>query len=231
MKNNKLLIFSHRGNNKGFYENTIETINSVMLLPIDGIEIDIRLTKDKVPVLAHDKSLKRIAGLNILISSLTYSELIKIPIYEKYKIPKLSDVLTLINNTTILNIELKDIGSAHIVGDMLANLIDVGQWIPNNLIVSSKIVTELYDFNKLNLPISTALISGLFVTKDIYIAKNNFKMIVVNRHYLRKRHITLSHRYDLKTLVYTVNKTQSISRLAKIGVDGVFTDNSNMNYH
>ena len=97
MTTNKILIFSHRGNNQGFNENTLESISSVMLLPIDGIEIDIRLTRDRIPVLAHDSNLKRISGFNIPISSLTYSELTKIPAYKKYTIPKLSDALNKLN--------------------------------------------------------------------------------------------------------------------------------------
>ena len=40
-----------------------------------GIEMDIQLTKDRVPVVVHDFHLKRVAGADVRVDSLTLAEL------------------------------------------------------------------------------------------------------------------------------------------------------------
>ena len=52
---------AHRGNNKYFLENSISAIKSAAEIQSDGIEIDIRHTKDGHAILMHDSTLKRVA--------------------------------------------------------------------------------------------------------------------------------------------------------------------------
>jgi glycerophosphoryl diester phosphodiesterase len=52
---------AHRGNNKYFLENSIKAIQSAAEIETDGIEIDIRHTKDGHAILMHDSTLKRVA--------------------------------------------------------------------------------------------------------------------------------------------------------------------------
>ena len=57
-----MIIYSHRGYKKK--ENTIESfINSFS--NFDGIEMDVRLTKDNIPVIIHDRNLLRTHNKNI----------------------------------------------------------------------------------------------------------------------------------------------------------------------
>jgi len=55
----RLTADAHRGDTQNYPENSLEGILSAIMLGADVIEIDIRLTKDKVMVLMHDASLKR----------------------------------------------------------------------------------------------------------------------------------------------------------------------------
>ena len=50
---------SHRGDVVNYPENSLEAILSAIMLGADAVEIDIRLTKDNVPVLMHDETLIR----------------------------------------------------------------------------------------------------------------------------------------------------------------------------
>jgi glycerophosphoryl diester phosphodiesterase len=58
----KTLIFAHRGANREAAENTRSAFNRALNYPIDGIETDIQLSKDEVPVLWHDRFLNKLAG-------------------------------------------------------------------------------------------------------------------------------------------------------------------------
>ncbi|MBV7698040.1 glycerophosphodiester phosphodiesterase [Streptomyces sp. TRM70350] len=51
---------AHRGAPYHFRENTIDSLRSALRLGADAVEIDVRLTRDGVPVLLHDETLKRL---------------------------------------------------------------------------------------------------------------------------------------------------------------------------
>ncbi|PZH00646.1 glycerophosphodiester phosphodiesterase [Streptomyces sp. NTH33] len=51
---------AHRGDPYRFPENTIDSLRSALDQGADAVEIDVRLTRDGVPVLLHDESLKRL---------------------------------------------------------------------------------------------------------------------------------------------------------------------------
>ena len=51
---------AHRGDPYHVRENTLDSLRSALDLGADAVEIDVRLTKDGVPVLLHDETLKRL---------------------------------------------------------------------------------------------------------------------------------------------------------------------------
>ncbi|MGW2702614.1 glycerophosphodiester phosphodiesterase [Streptomyces sp. NPDC001340] len=51
---------AHRGAPYRFRENTLDSLRSALDLGADAVEIDVRLTRDGVPVLLHDETLKRL---------------------------------------------------------------------------------------------------------------------------------------------------------------------------
>ncbi|MFE1883714.1 glycerophosphodiester phosphodiesterase [Streptomyces diastatochromogenes] len=51
---------AHRGTPYRFRENTLDSLRSALDLGADAVEIDVRLTRDGVPVLLHDGTLKRL---------------------------------------------------------------------------------------------------------------------------------------------------------------------------
>jgi glycerophosphoryl diester phosphodiesterase len=70
----------------------------------DGIEFDVRLTRDGVPVIIHDNSLRRTAGLPHRIADLTWSELQRLD----KTVPGLEQVLTLFTaNDLLMYLEIK----------------------------------------------------------------------------------------------------------------------------
>jgi len=68
-------IFAHRGFSYKFKESTLSAYQGAIDVGADGLECDVRLTKDNVAVCFHDRNTKRIAGVNRRIASLTLNEI------------------------------------------------------------------------------------------------------------------------------------------------------------
>ncbi len=77
-------IYAHRGFSYKYKEATLAAYQGAIDVGTDGLECDVRLTKDKVPVCFHDRTTKRIAGVNRRVATLTLAQLREI-----------TDVLTL----------------------------------------------------------------------------------------------------------------------------------------
>jgi len=91
-------IIAHRGNDEVHKENTLEAIlNSLKQTYIDGVEIDIRMTKDYQFVIHHDPFY---AGY--------YIEKTRLNILQKKGLNSLEEVLEKINSNKILLIEIKE---------------------------------------------------------------------------------------------------------------------------
>ncbi|MFC3575282.1 glycerophosphodiester phosphodiesterase [Streptomyces yaanensis] len=65
---------AHRGTPYRHRENTIESLRSALQQGADAVEIDVRLTRDGVPVLLHDETLKRLWGQDRPLAALSSDE-------------------------------------------------------------------------------------------------------------------------------------------------------------
>jgi glycerophosphoryl diester phosphodiesterase len=98
-------IISHRGSydNRQIVENTLAAFDRASGAGVWGIEMDIRWTRDLVPVIYHDNDLDRLYGLRQSIASLTQAELKQ----SCPAIPSLTDVVARYGKKFHLMIEVK----------------------------------------------------------------------------------------------------------------------------
>lgn len=68
-------IFAHRGANREAAENTRAAFNKALNYPIDGLETDVQLSRDDIPVLWHDRYLDKLGYNNQPIDDFNYTEL------------------------------------------------------------------------------------------------------------------------------------------------------------
>ena len=80
MKNSAPLIIAHRGASAIAPENTLAAFRRAVEDGAEGIEFDVRLARDGVPVVFHDETLLRLAGSSFPVAELTAEELGKVDV-------------------------------------------------------------------------------------------------------------------------------------------------------
>lgn len=112
-RKNKLRIEAHRGFGRYEPENTLQAFARAIDEGLDGIELDVWLSKDKFPVVIHTGSyeeegyVKFDDGTNKLIYEMTLKEIRSKKILKGHIIPTFEEVLRLAKGRICVNIEFK----------------------------------------------------------------------------------------------------------------------------
>lgn len=103
-------LYAHRGlydDAQGVPENSLFAFQRAVEEGF-GIELDVRMTKDSVPVIFHDFTLQRLCGAEGTVADYTYDELKGFQLCgSRHQIPKLEEVLELVHGQVPLIVELK----------------------------------------------------------------------------------------------------------------------------
>lgn len=120
------LYYAHRGLHQNHNE-APENSMAAFRLAVEhryGIELDVQLTKDRIPVIFHDYTLKRICGVDRKVCDLTLKELQELTLYDSTEqIPTFKSVLDMIDGQVPLIVEFKaethDVSVCEITAPML----------------------------------------------------------------------------------------------------------------
>ncbi len=103
-----MIVVAHRGCfGPACTENTLEAFSAALAIGADGIELDLRLSKDGEIVIVHDANLHRVAGDAHKVIELTAEELADISLRHGGSIPTLADVTSHVHAPAILDLEIK----------------------------------------------------------------------------------------------------------------------------
>ncbi len=102
--------YAHRGlhdNATDAPENTMAAFRKALAAGY-GMELDIQLTKDNIPVVFHDYTLERMCGKVGKVRDFTFEELQQFPVgRSRERIPKFEEVLNLVDGRAPLIVEFK----------------------------------------------------------------------------------------------------------------------------
>lgn len=123
------LRLAHRGDWRRAPENSLEALLAALDVPgCDGVELDVRLSSDGIPVVLHDETLTRVHRRDARVDELTAAEL------TATGIPTLESTLHELSRAAFLDIELK--GGDH--GAPTASVLRDGRGdMPENVVLSS----------------------------------------------------------------------------------------------
>lgn len=100
-------VFAHRGASRRHPDNTLAAFEAAIAMGVDGIELDIRRTRDGILVIHHNarplRSSRRIANID-------YEDVLRLAGRQGYHVPTLQETLELCAGHVALDIELKEPG-------------------------------------------------------------------------------------------------------------------------
>ena len=235
-KGNRPLLLAHRGARKLAPENTLAAFKKAIDLGFDGVELDVVMTKDRVPVVFHGNDLSHSTRATGNIHETLSYDIEKIdagalfsPRFEGERIPTLASALDLFSKSDIfVNIELKS--QPHTTSGMeenVANMIHFYQ-LSDRVLISSFSPLMLKRFNRIAPNIPTALLVGphpFFLLKTLLFA-NMLNISAVNPYfqYTSKRLMSFAENREWDVFVWTVNTKQEYRRAIELGVHGIITD-------
>lgn len=119
---------AHRGVSALMPENTLPAFAAAVALGADEIEFDVRLTKDHVLIVSHDKNLERISDGKGALADFTLQELKELNIGLKHgwqiSFCTVEEVFALLANKIVFNIHLKEHGEDGYLVKELVKLVD-----------------------------------------------------------------------------------------------------------
>ncbi|MBC7746588.1 glycerophosphodiester phosphodiesterase [Pedobacter sp.] len=219
-----MLIIGHRGSAGTKAENSIAGLREAIRVGADMVEIDIRITKDKQAVLAHDFHLYRSYKKIDLISRSTLLELQKRSGGTEAPIVTLKQAVKECYGKIFMNIEVK---RSHAVGPVLEVLKGVCKekedW--ESIIISSLNPLILKRFRNKESDIQLAMIHHINPL-DFIIWQRQLKLSAVGFHRLNINNFALqvAKELGLFTYVYTVNRPETAKRLESRDIDAIVTD-------
>ena len=232
-------LIGHRGVKDLCPENTLESILKAFDLGLSFVEIDVKISKDRVPILLHDDTLDRTTNGSGLAIDYDYENIKKLDagkfFYKENTnifVPKLEDILSLCtNNNGNLNIELKpnknfEKENVYQVYKLTKNLNQIDIFFSSFDMISILEISKLYpqsirsflldDFKEYNID---DLIS-ISINHDLKICGLNIDLVTTDI-------IKKIKESNMAITVYS-DKNINLSRandIFSIGVDSIFVDN------
>lgn len=229
-------IIGHRGAAAYAPENTLEGIHTAADMGVDWVELDVKLTRDNIPIIFHDDTLERTTNGSGLVAATDYEDLAQLETgswfgdsFTGIKIPTLEEAVdVLLERGLGLNLEIKpcpgrEKDTAEIALDVLSQIWDDH----DKLLISS--------FQHVALEAARDMAGdwarGLLLPeewpenwKDLADYLDVATINVNNEGLTREMVEQVIDDLDLPVLVYTVNDPDRARQLQGWGVDGFFTD-------
>lgn len=211
----------HRGAPAYAPENTLLSFDCARRLGADGVEFDLRRTKDRRLIVMHDESLDRTTNGKGLVADTFYEDIRNLDAGCGEKVPTIEEALDFIDASMGCNIELKGNGTAVLLAQIIRRY---AYWGPDELLVSSFNLEELEIFHQ-ELP---EVRIGLLIDERKNWLPNcrglGAYSVHPNRSLVDKEFVSKAHANNLTVLVWTVDTPEEIKEMNYLGVDGIISN-------
>jgi len=210
---NGVLIIGHRGASEYETENTMAAFEKAIELNADGVECDVRLTKDKKLAVIHDASVDRTTSEKGKVGEFTLKELNEIGV------PSLQDLLSLIKKSgkTVL-IEIKEPGTEKKIVELVKK-----KKIESQSVIVSFFSDSIKLVKKMSRKIRTGYIFSRPTPIDVAVdAKADFlvpRYDLVNGELMRK-----AQKNNLRIIAWTINDEYFAKQFVSMKVFGIVTN-------
>ena len=237
-------VVAHRGYSGRYPENTSSAFEAAIRAGADMIELDVCMTKDRVPVVIHDQTLERTTDGHGLVSELTLPELKKLdagswfsPEFKGESIPTLAEILLQIRGKISVNIEIKpesyeSADPADAIEKQICIMVE--KFGMNESVLISSFENSFFprikfrhskDNKKKSLRIAPLQEKEISEENVLKLCKDTEAYSFhPNERLLTPSLIGILKSNHFRTIPYTINNEKRIEQLAKWGISGVITD-------
>ncbi len=248
-KNNRPLIIGHRGSSAFAPENTMIAFRQSFEDGADGIEFDVQLSKDGVPVVIHDSTLKRTGGRNERVCDLSSDELCSVEVgswfnrrfrlrakdeFSNAVIPVLHEVFEEFSGKHFqLYVEMKLDKGDDYKALALATAKEIRKHeIQSQVVVESFELKAIKELKSIAPEIRTA---ALFEPKFLRLVRTKRRLIEeaiaheadeIAPHFTlaTKQMVKLANEANLKTVIWTSDNPVWVSRAVRFGIHAIITN-------
>lgn len=242
------LIIGHRGASAVAPENTLIAFERAMAAGADGVEFDVQLARDGVPVVIHDATLKRTGLRHDAVSELSSLELGRIDVgswfnlrfaaqaraeYVDATVPTLKQTLELLKDSNaLLYIEMKCAASqSRSLAQEVASLIKQCR-VRDRVVVASFLLDAIREIKEIDRAVRTGALfalklTGPFPSKRAMVdraVRYEADEALWHRSLARAGTIEEARRSGLKSVVWTVDHPSWIGRAKKYGIHAIITN-------
>lgn len=230
----RVLIIAHRGDSGRAPENTLPAFRSALQSGADLVELDYYHSADGVPVVFHDKTLKRTTDAaavfgkaDVSVGDKRLSELRRLDAgawfdasFRGTPIPTLDEALEVIQQGSYTLIERKS-GDASTCLELLRekNLLQ-------HVVVQAFDWKFIADCHRLAPDLPLGALGGEELTADKLqaIGQTGCRVVGWDQKHLGPAQIAAIHQRGLRAWAYTVNDPARAQELIQAGIDGLITD-------
>lgn len=225
-------LIAHRGASSEAPENTLSAIQAAANLSVDYIEIDIRLSKEGIPIVIHDSTLLRTTNClkSLSVSKIFLEEISShdagfwfSPIFKGEKVPTLKDVLNLDLGKSGLMLEIKK--GPYLPQKMADAVLDV---LKNHAPQSLKYKIGSFDLSILEAFKQRGFHSliGIIDSKKMlkYFIESSFKHLAIWHKLISPPLIQFLHVHSTLVWSFTLDEPSAVAPLLKGNLDGIITN-------
>ena len=218
------LVFAHRGGAALAPENTIAAFDNGIALGADGLELDVRVSRDGVVVVHHDRLLDRTTTLRGPIDARAAEEL------ARANVPALADVLARYRDARVI-VEMKvnsaDMARATVAVVRRADAVDrvcLGAF-GRRALREARAIEPAIATSAAREEVRWALYRS-WVRWPARVAYSGFQVpeMAGRTRVVSPRFVDAAHRAGLAVQVWTVDTEEDARRLLEWGVDALITD-------
>ena len=225
---NEIFVWAHRGASALAPENTLAAFRAAEAAGADGVELDVQLSRDGVPMVLHDETLDRTSDGRGSVSALSLEQIKRLDAgswfsadFAGEKIPTLEEALHWGGSRLRFNVEIKDSAAAQAV-------LELSRSYPQTSIVVSSFDHDLLQRLRCSAP--NLPLAFLWDNPDWAVAVERAAACAAESFNPRYKDLSVElltdcHRLGLAIYPWTVNTVVELKHCRNLGVDGVFCNN------
>lgn len=229
----RTLVLGHRGASADAPMNTLPAFELALAQGADGVELDVWLSKDRVPVVIHDSTVDHTTDGSGYVWDMTLAELRELDAsftfadkYSGTRIPTLNEVFEAVGQQLFINVEIKsDSAMLRGVEQVVADCITQHN-LDKRVLVSSFSGQILRRFRTLkpNVPIGFLYVADTPQSEFEQLAGIFYEALHPNHEQLDAGAIGALRQVGYRVHTWTVNEPARALELRRYGVDAIITD-------